>query len=133
MPGAITGTPATTGVQVRVEGRLWMAHRIAWKIIYGEDAPTLIDHKNGDFLDNRIDNLRLATTAQNQRNRRKNKNNKSGYKGVSFMKSAGMWRAELGGKKHKNRYLGCFPTPEAAHDAYCKAARAEWGEFFNPG
>lgn len=91
-----------------------------------------VDHVNGDTLDNRRSNLRLATASQNSMNRRKGTNNTSGYKGVSFIKATGKWRASIR-VKGRMKYLGEFDTPKAAYEAYCEIAREVHGEFFNPG
>jgi HNH endonuclease/AP2 domain len=88
----------------------------------------VVDHINGDTLDNRHQNLRWATRAENLRNRKIGKNNTSGYKGVSWVKSANRWRAKitLNGKVH---YLGEFKAASEAHAAYCKASAELHGEF----
>ena len=88
----------------------------------------VVDHINGDGLDNRRANLRLATSAGNAHNRRINKNNLSGFKGVRWNKAAQKWQAQiaLGGKDH---YLGLFDAPEAAHAAYVEAATRLHGDF----
>lgn len=86
------------------------------------------EHINGDTLDNRRDNLRIATRSQNARNRGKQSNNKSGYKGVHFHKASGKWIAEIG-LNGKHIYLGLYSTPQLAHEAYCKAAEQLHGEY----
>lgn len=88
----------------------------------------LCDHVNGDRLDNRRENLRLASKLQNCQNRRKNVDNQSGYKGVGFEKSTGKWRARIRVNRIAKR-LGSFDTPEQAYEAYCAAAREYHGEF----
>lgn len=110
---------------VLVDGvwRTVMMHRLIL------DAPTgvLVDHINGDGLDNRRANLRLVNNSQNQMNR-KNVTSSSGYKGVTFLPKSGKWQAQIK-KDGKNIYLGVFKTPEQAHAAYTKKARELFGEF----
>ncbi len=94
------------------------------------DAPDglEVDHISGDGLDNRRDNLRLATHTQNAQNQRRRRDNTVGFKGVWRCVSGLKWRAmiqEGGTRKH----LGYFTTPEAAHAAYTEAANRLWGEF----
>jgi hypothetical protein len=91
------------------------------------DPKIQVDHKNGDTLDNRRENLRIATSAQNNANHRMHKSNKSGFKGVCWDKRRQRWRATI--FKGKQYYLGYFDTPESAHDAYVAKALELFGEF----
>lgn len=86
------------------------------------------DHINCNSLDNRRENLRLATKAENLRNTRKYKNNKSGYKGVFFEKRTGKYIVHIMVNR-KYLHLGCFNDPKEAHDVYCEAALKYFGEF----
>ncbi len=115
-------------VRVMVDYRTYSAHRLAWMIFYGQKPPRLIDHRNSDFSDNSIGNLRAATSQQNNRNRKLGRNSTTGLKGVSFHKSRGYWVAsiQLNGRA---TYLGKFNCPTAAHLAYRKAAKQYFGEF----
>ncbi len=72
-----------------------------------------VDHINGDPLDNRRDNLRITTRAQNGQNRRLNRNNTSGHRGVNFDTRAGRWRASatVAGRYH---HIGHFDTQNEA-------------------
>lgn len=64
-------------------GKRLYCHRVIWEIINGEIPQGLcIDHIDGNGLNNKIDNLRLVTLSENQKNRRLNKNNSSGIAGV---------------------------------------------------
>lgn len=99
-------------------------HRALWEKWTGK-KPFQLDHKNGDGLDNRRENIRSATSSQNIGNTGRNSSNTSGYKGVSWLKSRGKWVAKIG----QTRHLGYFDTPEEAHAAYVVAAKARHGEF----
>lgn len=87
-----------------------------------------VDHIDGDGLNNRRENLRLATTNGNSQNRRKQTNNTSGYMGVSWHKVRGKWRAEIrvGGRA---KHLGYYECPTEAAKARDKAAFELHGEF----
>jgi hypothetical protein len=87
-----------------------------------------VDHKNCNTLDNRKENLRMCSHAENLRNRRININNTSGYKGVSFCKNHKRWEAQISVNGQKKR-IGYFCTPEKAYKAYCEASKIYHGEF----
>ena len=88
----------------------------------------LVDHRNGDSLDNRRANLRLATHSQNMQNRRKRKNTTSRYTGVCFEKRRKKWTANITVNK-KKIWIGRFDDEIEAAKAYDEAARKEHGEF----
>lgn len=87
-----------------------------------------VDHIFGRTLDNRSSQLRLATRAENCRNRRISSDNTSGFKGVSWHKKSRRWRARIN-INGSDKYLGYYKTPEEAHDAYCVASEKYFGEF----
>jgi hypothetical protein len=94
------------------------------------DAPegVLVDHWNGDTLDNRRRNLRFATNAENQHNQRRLRvDNTSGYKGVSLYRN-GKWCAQIY-VDTKRINLGYFVQVEDAARAYDEAAVRYFGEF----
>jgi len=86
------------------------------------------DHIDGNTLDNRETNLRLATHAQNAHNTKLRKDNTSGYKGVGKHHGTSKWKARIMVDK-KPVFLGLYDTPEQAYAAYCEAARKYHGEF----
>jgi len=87
-----------------------------------------VDHRNGNGLDNRRSNLRWATVSEQRWNSGLSRKNTSGFKGVSFDKSRGKYRAQI---RVAERYvrLGRFMTAEEAAQAYDRAAREAFGAF----
>ena len=88
----------------------------------------IVDHINGNSLDNRRSNLRLATHQQNIHNQRRNSRNTSGYKGVSYARRMNKWLAKIK-INGKCKSLGYYVTPEEAFAAYCAAAKEAFGDF----
>jgi hypothetical protein len=91
--------------------------------ILGAGKGQVVDHINGDGLDNRRQNLRLCQTKDNVRNR-----NKDGAKGVTFQ--AGKWVAQIT-VNYENIYLGRFVDKEQAMRAYDEAAKKHFKQFAN--
>ena len=88
----------------------------------------VVDHIDGNGLNNLRTNLRLATMSENTANARKHKDNKSGFKGVHWRKDISKWEAMIS-KDGKRYWLGVFNSPDEAHKAYCDAALRLYGEF----
>jgi hypothetical protein len=95
-----------------------------------------VDHINGNPLDNRKENLRVCSQQENCMNRRHRTDNRSGYKGVSYMKKgkdminerSKPWRAYIK-FNHKQTRLGTYKTKEQAARAYDKKAIELFGEY----
>jgi hypothetical protein len=113
----------------RFRGRLWLMHDLLMLWAYGEPPQgKKVDHRNRDGLDNRLRNLRYATSSQNNANKLKRSDNTSGYKGVFWHKRAKKWMAQLG-YQNKLHYLGLFASKKEAALAYNEAAEQLAGEF----
>ena len=117
-------------LRIRLSGFIYRAHRLAWLYMKGGWPPTGfdVDHEDGDGLNNRWTNLRLATGTQNNANSRRRTDNTSGFKGVRYHAKSGRYQARIT-RNGRQRSLGLYPTPEEAHSAYTAAASELFGDF----
>jgi hypothetical protein len=118
-------------LQVRISGRLYAAHRLAWMHYYGQNPDGEIDHVNQNATDNRIDNLRVVTHAENARNQPMKRTNTSGITGVYWESRTAKWRAEVKVDGKKSR-LGRFENIQDAASAVVEF-RAKTGFTLNHG
>jgi len=110
-------------------------HRVIGERMAGEPlGKRVVDHMNGNSLDNRRENLRVVSHMENIRNRAgANKNGTSGHLGVSFHKAKGVWRAYIMlpapdvPRRQKMKHLGYFDIVEDAVKARLEAEREHWG------
>ncbi len=108
----------------RIDGKKHRAHRLAWLYMHGDWPLGEIDHINGLPADNRISNLRDVSHAENVQNVHKpNKDNEScEFRGVHWHRRDLKWTAQIRANG-KIKWLGAFPTKEAAAEAYKQAKR----------
>ena len=125
--GDVAGCRNCRYIQIQCDNVLYLAHRLAWLYCHGVFPKDELDHRNGDKHDNRIDNLREATNAQNKWNRGPLRN---GLKGAFFSKDRKRkaWIARIGANGGY-KYLGRYHTELEAHQAYVVAAEKLHGEF----
>jgi hypothetical protein len=129
--GDIAGTLNSNGyIRIQVLGSRYKAHRLAWLYVYGYFPSNMIDHINRNPNDNRISNLREATSSQNQMNTIKRVTNTSGYKGVCWDKREKKWRAQTRAN-NKVVTVGYFKNIEDASIAYQNASIKYHGNFSN--
>ena len=126
--GSVAGTTALTGYrQIRIDGFVRFAHRLAWLHYYRRWPRNQIDHLNGLRNDNRIANLREATNMQNGRNRSKpNPSNLLGVRGVSSLRGKYFARYWKDGRSHQ---VGTFDTVKEAAAAVKGARQKAFGKF----
>lgn len=121
--GTVPKNPRHAYLNIGIGFHVYRAHRLAWLYVHGSWPDGQIDHINGDKLDNRISNLRVATTSQNKQNMRKARSDsRSGLIGASWHTKSNKWRAaiQIDGKK---KHLGYFDTPEEAHQVFMEHKR----------
>lgn len=112
--------------EVCLDGVQIMVHRVIYIWHFGE-FEDLLDHKNGNIQDNRIENLRIATKAQNNANVGSRKN-KSGVRNVYWRKDLQKWQVTVR-KDKKNNHVGYFKTMEEARQAAEEASIKLHGDF----
>jgi len=120
-------------LELRLDYVYYGVHRIVYKLMTGEEPENFIDHINGDKSDNRWDNLREATSTQNNHNRKISKNNTTGYKGVSWNSHFGKYKSSIRVGEGRRIFLGYFDSLEEAKDSYNKAADQHHKEYKNYG
>ena len=126
--GDIAGYPDGHGyLQIRVQSRLYKAHRLAWLYTYGERPKGQIDHINRNRSDNRIANLRDVSHKQNQQNSGKRHDNKSGHTGIYWYKQSFKWRACIM-HNYKLIHLGYYNTIEEAIYARKAGEKLYWAD-----
>lgn len=127
--GAKAGTPLgkKNHLRVCVDRRFYYVHRLVWMMHYGE-PPEMIDHIDGDPLNNRIENLRPVTTSDNMRNSKLNKRNKSGIKGVHRCSKTGKWKGEVYANGQPYR-VGPFESLEECGNTVKELRAQLHGEF----
>lgn len=120
--GTIAGNTKKSRVPyilIGIDGKQYYGHRLAWLYMTGIEPKEMVDHRDGNGLNNKWDNLREANKSQNARNCKVKSNSKSGVKGIS---------------KNRKGYLvkvclGTYATMEEAVEVYNKAISQFYGEF----
>lgn len=127
--GSVAGrVNMTTGyVEIQIDGTRYKAHRLAWLYCHGVMPDKQVDHINCCRTDNRITNLRKATSSQNQQNTGLTKSNKSGRKGVYFRGGKWQAQAQINGKKY---HLGRHKSIDEASKVYEEFCKEKYNEFY---
>ncbi len=127
--GQIAGAICFKGYrQIKIDGKFYKEHRLAWLYHYGVFPKNQIDHINNTKNDNRIENLREATNTQNQTYKNKREGTSSKFKGVSWNKKFQKWRVRIT-INGKQKYLGLFNNETEAGKSYNEEAIKHFGEF----
>ena len=110
-----------------IDGKRYFFHRVMYALYHKIDPGGMeVDHKDRDTFDNRAENLRLATRAQNGQNSR---GHRKGLKGAYRNSGTGpAWVSTIQVNRVRH-FLGCFDTEEEAHAAYVEASAIHHGKF----
>lgn len=114
-------------MRIGIDGKRYLQHRIIYLLFHGH-LPPVVDHIDGNPTNNRIENLRAATNAENLQNMKLSPSNTSGGKNVSWDRKAKKWLVMLkvnGAKK----YLGLFKDFELADLVASEARNKFHGQF----
>lgn len=131
--GKVAGSVDINGyIIISIAPNNYLAHRIAWKYMYGTEPSDLLDHEDNTRDNNRLSNLREASYVTNRINCQKYKNNTTGVKGVTLRKSTGKYSATVQ-KAKKRIYLGDYDTLAEAQQVRKQAAEKIHGTFHNHG
>lgn len=132
---AVTWTATTNGyatrhIQENKKPRSYLLHRVILSRMLDRELTRqeVTDHINGNKLDNRRSNLRLATLQQNAANSKQRSDATARYKGVTWNKARQLWAAQIQ-TNNQSRSIGFFNTEEEAAIAYNHAAMDVFGEF----
>lgn len=118
--GAVAGSRQRIGyVVIRLDGTLHYAHRLAWLYVTGRWPANSVDHIDGDKGNNRWQNLRDVPHQKNCQNQHRAQG-EAGMLGAVKNTRSGCWRAVIT-INGKQRHIGTFQNPDAAHAAYLKA------------
>jgi HNH endonuclease/AP2 domain len=104
-------------MHVSINRKRYMIHKLVF-FIHHEYVPNIVDHIDGNPLNNEIDNLREADKYKNNWNAKIRKHNRTGLKGVTYHPQTGKYRARIR-CMDKVYSLGLFAKKEDAHQAYC--------------
>lgn len=124
--GEQAGTLDGGYIRIKIDGKKYRAHRLAWLYMMGEMPVDQVDHEDRVKHHNDWDNLREANGVQQNGNKDLQRNNTCGERGVSLWK--GKWRAVIY-KAKKQQFLGYFESKDDAAVAYRAAAKQHFGDF----
>lgn len=110
-------------LRTRINGKKYLNHRIIYKMFHGEE-PSIVDHIDTNSANNRIENLRAASSSQNAHNTSHSRG-KCNKRGITVKGDKYIARIQINGKR---QWLGIFTTEEAAYEAY-RAAASVLGTF----
>ena len=126
--GFLAGVPNPRNYKIiGINGKTYRAHRLIFLMFYGY-LPKIIDHIDGNTLNNKINNLREAKSADNSANSKLSKNNTTGAKGVFWKKRIKKWEVAVSYNKQRHHF-GVYKDFELAELVAIEARNKYHGEF----
>ncbi len=120
--GKPAGSKASKGCRVSVLKEDYMAHRIIWLLMTGDEPPEVIDHKDGNPFNNKWSNLRSSSHSLNGRNKP--------TRGYTWDSSVRKWKAQMV-INGKQKFLGRFDSEKEAHEAYMNACKLHYADVID--
>ncbi len=133
-PGKNAGFARKDGyVLIRINNKRYLAHRLAWFLHHGTWPNLFLDHINKNPNDNRIENLRECTTAENGWNRNAQSNASTGFKNVNVDRNRNKYQVKVSayGKTHWVGYFNTIEESIEARDKYLKQLHGKFASFDN--
>ena len=126
MAGSVAGKIGADGyARIKIDGREFLAHRLAFFYVAGRWPADQIDHRDGQRANNSFDNLREATRAENLQNQSQFANNNTGVRGVYWITAIEKFRATI---THRRKLIHLYEGGSLI-DAVAARRRAEWRLF----
>jgi len=127
--GDVAGCLDHKYLRIRIDNKIYYCHRLAWLYMTGDWPKLFIDHIDMNCANNKWNNLRQCTNAENLRNTKPPVTNKSGIKGVRWHKQAKklVARCKI---DNVDYHLGLFESKENAAHAHQLFAKEKHGEFY---
>ncbi len=116
------------GIRLNGNQHLISSHRLAFALFHGKWPEKTVDHKDGNGFNNKISNLREATSQQQSANRRSSKGSTSKFKGVSWNTALGKWTAAIK-VNGIHIFLGVHEDELNAAKAYDNASIKHFGSY----
>ena len=126
--GKLAGHRAGDYWRIRFDGRNHAAHRLAWLYVHGRLPKGDVDHRDGNGLNNRIDNLRACKTKSQNRANQRMPQRRDHPVGCCWIESRKKWQVYIGARG-KRVFVGLFTSRDAAERAYVDMAEELHGTF----
>jgi len=129
--GAVAGHIRDGRCSIKIRDTPYLRSRLVWKFVHGVDPGPLLDHVDRDTTNDRVENLREITFAENALNSVR-RTSRTGLRGAYHAHESCAFYSQII-SSGICEYLGAYPTALQAHEAYCKRGAEIYGDKFFSG